>query len=294
MSNKKVIYTTITGNYDIIPQPTVIARDFDYILFTNDLPEQQLGVWQVRAVPIKALDNVKLSRWVKTHPHILLNDYDVSLYHDCNVIVDQYEYYDRINELIDEEAKIAFMNHIQRNCIYDEGFEVLYLNLAKVGTILSEMAHIKHDGYPINNGLVEANCILRRHHNSQVIQFCEKWWYMIDHYAQRDQLSCNYVAWKVGLDISYILPPDYSTRNSPMIHCNKHQRKTTIEDVIWYGSLKDRFAKQVRDYYNKFINSKNYSFKEYYSYIMMIIIRKFFALVVLKYKLGTWLKTRNR
>ena len=233
---------------------------------------------------------MKLSRWVKTHPHILLGDYDVSLYHDCNVIVDKYDYYDRINELIEEGAQIAIMNHIHRHCIYEEGFEVLYINLDRVNRVMREMAHIKHEGYPVDNGLVEANCILRCHHNSQVIHFCEKWWYMIDHYAQRDQLSCNYVAWKLGLEINHILPPGYSTRNSPLIHCNKHQRKTTIDDVIWYGSLKDRFAKHAHNYYYCFINSKCFSPKEFYSYIMIIIIRKYYSLVSIKYKLSTQIK----
>lgn len=288
---KKVIFTTITGGYDYIPQPRVIAKDFEYILFTNDMPEQQLGVWQVRHIPYKSSNNVKLSRWVKTHPHILLDSYDVSLYHDCNVIVDKHEYFDRINELIEENTPIAFMSHIFRHCIYEEGFEVMYLNIEKVLKVLREMAHIKHDNYPVNNGLVEANCIYRNHHDPKVIQFCEKWWYMIDNYTQRDQLSCNYVAWKCGLEIEYILPKGNSTRNHPYIHCNKHQqKKINIDKIIWYGSMKDRFKSHAQKHYNRFVSSKCFSTTELFSYAMIIIIRKYYSMVALKYKVATKIK----
>lgn len=292
--NNKVIYSAMTGQYDEVLQPKIIAEGFDYILFTNDYTEGKYGIWQVRNIPYHSSNNTKVARWVKTHPHLLLPEYDVSLWHDGNVQVDSIDYYCRINELISENVLMASMDHIHRQCIYDEAFEIMYLNIDSICHVLNEVCHIKHDDYPTQNGLIETNCILRMHQDQSVIEFCEGWWAMIDRYSLRDQLSCNYVAWKLGLDIKYILPQGFSTRNHPYIHCNKHQRKTTIDDVIWYGSLKDRFAAYVRKHYDKFIYSKKYSFKEYYSYIMIIIIRKYYSLVVMKYKLGTWLKTQYR
>ena len=294
LRNKKVIYTAMTGQYDKIFQPSVIAKGFDYIMFTNDLPEQKHGIWQIRNIPYQNSNNTKVARWVKTHPHILLSEYDVSLWHDGNVEVDSPQYFNRINKLISDKILIASMDHIHRHCIYDEAFEIIYLNLDRIGKVLREIAHIKHDGYPINNGLIETNCILRHHNDPKVIQFCENWWTMIDRYSLRDQLSCNYVSWKFGLEIVHILPNSYSTRNHPSIHCNKHVKKINLNDIIWYGSLKDRFAERIHNHYNRFINSKNYSLKENFSYIIIIAIRKYFSLVVIKYKLGTWLKTCYR
>lgn len=289
-SIKKVIYTTITGDYDKLPQPIIIANDFDYILFTNDMPEQQFGVWQVRHIPYQNSNNVKLSRWVKTHPHILLKEYDVSLYHDGNVIIDNNAFYNRINQLIDENTLAAFMCHLYRHCIYEEGFEVISLDLDKIGKVLREIAHIKHDGYPPDNGLVEANCILRRHHDASVIKFCEEWWYMINHYAQRDQLSCNYVAWKCGIDIEYILPSGFNTRNHPYLHCNKRKNIQNIRKIIWW-SLKDQFCSHARKYYDRFVSSQSRSFQEYYSFLMVILIRKYYGIVSIKYRVSTWMRS---
>lgn len=289
---KKVIYTTITGGYDQIFQPNIIAEDFDYILFTNDIPEQQLGMWKVKAIPYNDKNNIKLSRWVKTHPHTLLPEYDYSLYLDSNIIVDQYKFFDRINELIKNNTQLGIMNHLHRNCIYEEGFEVLYLNLAQVSKVMREMVHIKHQGYPVHNGLVEANCILRSHHDQLVKQFCEDWWYMIDHYAQRDQLSCNFVAWKCGLTIEHILPLGYNTRNHPYIHCVRHNPRHDINRLIWYDPLKEYFKKHAKPYYQRFIAAPNYSFKEFLNFIMVILIRKYYSLIMIKYRLSTRLKSK--
>lgn len=281
------------GKYDQIQQPEIIAEGYDYILFTNDIPEQRLGVWQIRNIPYKCDNNTKLARWVKTHPHILLKDYDVSLWHDCNVQVDEPKYFERINELISENVPIASMVHIYRHCIYDEAFEILYLNIDNINHVLHEVRFIKHNGYPSKNGLTETNCILRRHNEKKVRFFCEEWWHMINRFSKRDQLSCNYVAWKCGLEIKYILPSGYSTRNHPYVHCTNHIQKKNIDDVIWYGSLKDRFKKHVQKHYNRFVNSKPYSLEEYYSYLVIIILRKYYSMVSLKYKISTLIKQRN-
>ncbi|MBR5328436.1 MAG: hypothetical protein IKV31_07870 [Paludibacteraceae bacterium] len=46
MQQKKyAIYTAMVGGYDEIMQPTVIDDRFDYILFSNDIKEDRVGVW---------------------------------------------------------------------------------------------------------------------------------------------------------------------------------------------------------------------------------------------------------
>lgn len=48
VSMKKVIYISVTGNYDRIIQPEVIDESFDYICFTDSLIKTNDGVWQFR------------------------------------------------------------------------------------------------------------------------------------------------------------------------------------------------------------------------------------------------------
>lgn len=289
-SKKFVIYTALVGNYDTICQPKVIAEDFDYVLFTNDIPEQRLGVWQVKGIPYHHKNNTKVARWVKTHPHLLLQEYEVSLWHDANVHVDQQDYFIRIRELIDKGVLIASMDHVIRHCIYEEGFTVLYSNLDKVGKVMREMAHLKHDGYPVNNGLTETNCMLRRHQESRVNQFCDGWWAMIDKYSLRDQLSCDYVARKYRLKIEHILPEGLNARKHFSIHCEGHQSHNDINRMIWVNPLGARFKVQSKKFYDSFISSENYSFKEFFSLLTIVIIRYYFSLVTVKYRICTRLK----
>lgn len=41
---KFVIYSVLVGNYDDVLQPAVIDDRFDYILFSNDINENNMGV----------------------------------------------------------------------------------------------------------------------------------------------------------------------------------------------------------------------------------------------------------
>lgn len=289
--NKKVIYTAMTGGYDNIIQPSVVADEFDYILFSNDISAQKVGIWQVRGIPYKNKDNTRIARWVKTHPHLLLPEYDISLWHDANVKVDDPEYFLRINNLIVNNTLIASMDHNLRHCLYEEAYTIVYSNLDDIERVLRGILHIKHKGYPRNNGLCETNCFLRQHNDPRIKQFCEDWWSMIDTFSRRDQLSCNYVAWKRGLNIEYILPSGYNARNHPYIHCESHQYKHDINRDIWNIPLKDEFNIHARKYYDRFIESENFSIKETYNLIILILIRKYYSIVTVKYRISTWIKS---
>ena len=41
--NKKVIYTCLVGNYDVLRQPLAIDESYDYICFSNDIKEERVG-----------------------------------------------------------------------------------------------------------------------------------------------------------------------------------------------------------------------------------------------------------
>ena len=83
--NKKVIYTCLVGNYDVLRQPLAIDESYDYICFSNDIKEERVGVWQIRPIPFKHKDKARLSRYVKILPHRALEDYEWSLWMDANI-----------------------------------------------------------------------------------------------------------------------------------------------------------------------------------------------------------------
>ena len=42
--NKGVIYTSLVGSYDNVRQPLVIDERFDYLLFTDNVTTDMIGV----------------------------------------------------------------------------------------------------------------------------------------------------------------------------------------------------------------------------------------------------------
>lgn len=124
-SKKYAIYTAIVGGYDEIMHPKVGDDRFDYILFSNDIQEDRVGVWQVRPISYYNDDNTRICRYVKTHPEELLPEYEFSIWIDSNIRVLTSFLYERCVELYQQGCQIASMNHLERNCIYDEAFVVL-------------------------------------------------------------------------------------------------------------------------------------------------------------------------
>ena len=49
--NRSAIYTSVVGSYDDIRQPLIIDERFDYVLFTDNVTVDRIGVWQVRPIP---------------------------------------------------------------------------------------------------------------------------------------------------------------------------------------------------------------------------------------------------
>ena len=50
-------------------------------------------------------------------------------------------------------------------------------------------------------------CIVRRHNEDQVINLMSEWWFQINKYSYRDQISFPYVCWKNNFQ------PDISIEN---------------------------------------------------------------------------------
>lgn len=194
---KKVIYTCITDNYDFLKIPGYIHEDWDYICFTDNPNIKNYGIWEIRNLQFKDLDNSRNNRWHKIHPHICLKEYEKSVYIDGNIRIKSKEFYDLIEEYSDNIFVSA--KHPIRDCIYDEAEKCLELKLEKKYVIEEQIAIIKDDKFPSNYGLYEANIIYRKHNKEKLIEMEKMWWFFVKGMAKRDQLSLTYCCWKFGL-----------------------------------------------------------------------------------------------
>lgn len=108
------------------------------------------------------------------------------------------------NELISLYFKgpqhIFLFRHMQRNCVYQEGEACLRLRKDAPAVLRAVTAKYKQEGYPHNNGLAETTAVLRKH-TDEVKKFNESWWDELRSGSIRDQMSFDYVMWR--LEMSY-------------------------------------------------------------------------------------------
>lgn len=106
-----------------------------------------------------------------------------------------------LEELIDKylgEHDIAFFKHPLRDCIYEEAEVCRQLLLDDVFIMEFQMNKYKKMGYPEHNGLIDGSIILRRH-TKKIAELNTEWQRQCTSGSRRDQLSFNFVAWKLGI-----------------------------------------------------------------------------------------------
>ena len=260
--NKFAIYTACIGGYDNILQPEVIDERFDYFLFTNDVKEESVGVWQVRKVAYSNPDMTRIARYVKTHPEELLPEYEATLWLDSSLQVISQYIYNRFVELFNQGFNIASVKHPKRDCIYDEAFEVASrkipgaLEYDTIALKWCKKIHAEH--YPPHNGLIETS-ILYRMNIASIKAFDDMWWACINQYSKRDQLSFNYMLWKNGLACYEFLTNGEHMMSSSNIRYAGHAKASNRKSLKLSPLELLRYKYRVRD--------RDKALKEWYSCI---------------------------
>ncbi len=224
--NDIVIYTVLVGEtYDSIKQFPAVSSKSDYICFVKkgQCQEKKIGIWRICEIEDDLMDNGRLSRIPKLLPHkTLLTRYKYSLYIDANItILDDYVY-NRIDELISDDIKLALLKHPFRDCVYQEAYVCVAGQRGGWLDILRQIFFLKMNGYPKHNGLYEANLIFRNHNDPDVIKMDDLWWKTFMKYSKRDQLSLVYALKVTGLKPVYFLEPGFTVRNHPAFEYNAH------------------------------------------------------------------------
>ena len=238
--NEKVIYTSLVGGYDDLLQPEVIFHDFDYICFSNDFQEKRNGVWEIRPIPFYCEDKTRLSRYVKLNPHLVLSEYKYSLWVDSNIQILNDYLLERLNLMIEDEVKIAMVEHPKINCIYKDAYNCIKAANEKYSTIIEQVMFLCSEGYPKENGLYENNLIFREHNAPDIVQISTEWWRIYMRYSRRDQLSFCYVVWKYKAFVSSLLPHGCSTFDKQYFHRRGHKISTcqrVVRKLKYYKNM---------------------------------------------------------
>lgn len=231
--NNFVIYTSLTGNYDRLPNYDVIDSRFDYICFSNDLPEgTTIGHWEIRSIPFRCKDKTRLSRFVKLNPHIVLHEYEYSMWLDSNLSIISSQFYDIAISHINSKHIWCGVKHPLIDCIYDDAKRCIMDGRDLFDNIIVNVRMLRDSNYPRHYGLFENNLILRAHNNSLIISLDSMWWEIYCNGSKRDQLSLFYIFWRNNFYPSEFFPENYSTRNHPSIIYNKHSKKHILRRIV--------------------------------------------------------------
>jgi hypothetical protein len=157
------------------------------------------------------------------HPHELFSDYEISIYIDGNI------------KLISSPREIAFRamsvaslslyQHFSRSCVYSEAEVCAALGHEWFWRVNRQMRRYRRENYPADNGLYEANVIIRRHNDLQIINLMKLWWYEYLHGIKRDQISLPFLLWKTSTVVYSLGPSDHRNEKKIFSLGPIHQRK---------------------------------------------------------------------
>jgi hypothetical protein len=222
---KIIIYSVNIGGYDMFKNPKNNDPNVRYILFTDNKYFKS-DIWEVNHIDFvnDSFDSRLKSRFLKTNPHKVLPDHDVSIWIDHCF---DFRFKD-VNEMIKKigfvDENIMLYKHDERNCIYDEGVKVSKLNLEIPSVVEVQMTKYRTEGFPENYGLYQTGFMFRKN-NKLINQFNDIWWNEIKHHSGRDQLSQVYSAWKSGVTISPILNQGTVYSNTFLYPKVKHTKR---------------------------------------------------------------------
>lgn len=217
-------YTCITGGYDSLKEPLAQSNGIDLVCF-SDNADLRSDAWQVRPIPseLTFLSKVKQQRIIKICPHRYLQDYDVSVWIDGNLrikndlsrFIAQYDL---------SKHSLYTRIHPSRDCIYEEARSIIELKKDSRMKIQPMVDRYKQAGYPSHIGMAETNVLLRDHNKLDCQRLGNEWATEILKYSHRDQMSFNYICWKLNFLPGY-LKNEFSMLQNNFFEISLHGKK---------------------------------------------------------------------
>lgn len=228
---KKVVYTILFGKYDNVHN-LVKEKGYDYFMLTDQRLDNQSKInWTILSFrPKKKYKNkiyrIKKQRFYKTHPHLLFQNYDLSIYVDASYAIkgnlDEF-----LLRILSQNKSIYMLEHPCRNTINNEFSAVVKYNKDKVNNVVHIKNIYNEEKFPDDNGLAETCLIIRKHNDFECQNFMEQWFQQIKLYSHRDQLSFNYIWWKTKSSIIKYIPKEFTNiyfQQFPK-HLKEHRHK---------------------------------------------------------------------
>lgn len=217
LGKRIAVYTAIAGGYDVPKLPSVIDDRIDYFVF-SDREVPTYGIWRFRPLSFFN-DPVKTARFVKTHPHIFLSDYDIFIWVDANVCLSG-NLFEILKDFIESEAQLSFFPHPHRSNVYEEAEACISLGKDDQATILRQIDKYRMTKF-VHDNLGETGVLLLKSTN-ETKQFLNFWWSEIITGSKRDQLSFNYCIKQADLKYASLAQRPINVRSHPIFGLIPH------------------------------------------------------------------------
>lgn len=192
------VYTAIFGAYDIVRTP--LHRDGKYMCFCDYEDCSEIG-WSQVSLPTKMGNSQREARMYKALSHRFLPREEMTVWIDGNGQL-KVPAAELVRLMGDKD--VAVFAHPARSCIYDEARAVVHMEKAMPSPVAAQMGRYRAEGYPERNGLAATTLVVRRH-TPEIERFNNAWWAELSAFTVRDQLSFDYVCWKLGIEYA-VLP----------------------------------------------------------------------------------------
>jgi hypothetical protein len=223
-TKKVAVYTCIAGTYDNLKEVSLKTKDVDFICFTNLKFENSKG-WIIRSIPKNFKSNILANRFVKMHAHLLLQEYDISVYIDGSIKVVGDIYSFALNSV--EHELVAMYQHPFRNCLYEEAEICKIFGFDWHWKFDRQIRKCKSDHYPRDNGLFECGVIVSQHMHPKIIELMGCWWREFEYGVKRDQIMLPYLTSKLKIKVNNLGASDPRFSHKIFI-LQSHIKKPTL------------------------------------------------------------------
>jgi len=194
---KCAVYTVITNGYDELRDPIFVNPDWDYYLFTDRPDTYSSDIWKICPLPEAVPgDNLRLQRYAKTHPHVILPEYDFTVYVDGKFVLAE-DLNGYIGTYSRGRSMLCFPHPCNRT-ILQEANMVAEVGRGELEPMLKQVDEYYKSGYRDELPVVDSAVLVRSNRDPLLNKVMEDWWTEINTKTTRDQISLGYACWKNG------------------------------------------------------------------------------------------------
>lgn len=208
------VYTALIGPYDKLRDPPLDPH-CDYFCFTDDrnLKSTRFEIVQVDSA---SQHPTRVARYHKVLSHRVLSQYRYTLWLDTSAVLRFNDIRAFVHQAV-RQHPIATHSHPCNDDVYGELERCIRYRKDDPATMRAQVERYRAQGLPEGTGMVTSSVLVRDSAHPRLREFEDSWWREIELGSYRDQLSFNYVSWKLNIPYGIFAPLDWG----PM-YCSRY------------------------------------------------------------------------